>query len=121
MRRQAGRAKEASVYLGAFFAWVEGCGYRSSTFHSWSLPSPPTHPPPTPLRPSFAGLQRAYNTILAGAAFMDAHTFFPLYSSDAVAPARALVDQVFNCDGQNGAAAGGAATRWWQQSIKGWA
>jgi hypothetical protein len=43
-------------------------------------------------------MQGAYNTILAGAAFMDAATFFPLYSSPALAPARALVDQLFNCD-----------------------
>lgn len=33
---------------------------------------------------------------------MDAHTFFPLYFSNAVAPARALVDEVFNCDGEAG-------------------
>lgn len=37
---------------------------------------------------------------------MHAHTLFPLYSSDALAPARALVDEVFNCDGGGQAAAG---------------
>lgn len=39
-------------------------------------------------------LQGAYNTILAGAAFMDSATFFPAYFSQATAPARALVDEV---------------------------
>lgn len=45
-----------------------------------------------------ADVQGAYNTILAGAAFMDSATFFPLYFSSSTAPARALVDEVFNCD-----------------------
>ncbi|EFN51907.1 hypothetical protein CHLNCDRAFT_54762 [Chlorella variabilis] len=46
----------------------------------------------------FVFQQGAYNTILAGAAFMDSATFFPLYFSSSTAPARALVDEVFNCD-----------------------
>jgi hypothetical protein len=39
-----------------------------------------------------------YSAILAGAAFMDSAALFPAYWSPALEPARALVDEVFNCD-----------------------
>lgn len=58
--------------------------------------APPT-PPPARAFPS-CHLQGAYSAILAGAAFMDSAALFPLYSSPALAPARALVDALFNCD-----------------------
>ncbi|KAL6767949.1 hypothetical protein ACKKBF_B37215 [Auxenochlorella protothecoides x Auxenochlorella symbiontica] len=38
----------------------------------------------------------AYNVILTGAAFLDSATAFPAYWADAVAPARATVDRLFN-------------------------
>ncbi|GAB4815338.1 hypothetical protein N2152v2_002384 [Parachlorella kessleri] len=37
-----------------------------------------------------------YNAVLTGAAFLDSWTAFPAYWADAVAPARATVDEVFN-------------------------
>jgi hypothetical protein len=40
--------------------------------------------------------QERYNVVLTGAAFMDASMAFPLYWSPAVAPARAVVDDLFN-------------------------
>lgn len=40
--------------------------------------------------------QHQYNAILTGAAFLDATTAFPLYWADSVAPARSVVDDVFN-------------------------
>lgn len=43
-------------------------------------------------------MQGKYNAILTGAAFLDSRTAFSLYWADAVAPARALVDQLQNCD-----------------------
>ncbi|KAL4857493.1 Glycosyltransferase family protein 64 protein C5 [Chlorella vulgaris] len=54
--------------------------------------------PPVYRFEEFVFQQKAYNTILAGAAFMDSATFFPLYFSPATAAARELVDSVFNCD-----------------------
>jgi hypothetical protein len=40
--------------------------------------------------------QERYNVILTGAAFLDASVAFPLYWSPAVAPARLVVDELFN-------------------------
>eukprot|EP00887_Chlorella_sp_A99_P000276 scaffold13.g276.t1 len=42
--------------------------------------------------------KREYNAVLAGAAFVDSRTAFPLYWAPAAEPARRLVDEVFNCD-----------------------
>ncbi|KAL4451196.1 hypothetical protein ABPG77_009268 [Micractinium sp. CCAP 211/92] len=86
-----------STVEAAFAAWRTAPQRLLGFYPRLLLPKQPGGPPTYQFE-EFVFEKRAYNTILAGAAFMDAHTFFPLYSSDAVAPARALVDQVFNCD-----------------------
>ena len=55
-------------------------------------------PPPVYRFEEFVFQAGQYNAILAGAAFMDSAALFPAYFSAAAAPARSLVDEVFNCD-----------------------
>jgi hypothetical protein len=67
-----------------------------------------------------AAARGRYNLVLAGAAFMDADAFFPAYWAPALAPARALVDELRNCDdllmnfvaGNASRAAGGGGVRY---------
>lgn len=54
------------------------------------------HPVPAFQGESYAVGRRHYNSVLTGAAFLDATTAFPAYWAEAVAPARAVVDEVFN-------------------------
>jgi hypothetical protein len=58
----------------------------------------PVQPAPVYHFEEFVFQTGQYNAILAGAAFMDSAALFPAYFSAAAAPARSLVDEVFNCD-----------------------
>ncbi|KAL4422923.1 hypothetical protein ABPG75_009120 [Micractinium tetrahymenae] len=86
-----------STVEAAFAAWRSQPQRLLGFYPRLLLPEQPGGPPVYQFE-EFVFEKGAYNTILAGAAFMDAHTFFPLYFADATAPARALVDEVFNCD-----------------------